>query len=76
VGTLTMIIVQLVAGWPSGLTIGQRGFGVVAAGFDGMVRTLVGSHFLGCLGIVTLAMLGSILAALVGAVMLLSLIRP
>ena len=74
-GSVAFLIVGLIAGWLAGVVTDGRGFGVVEDIILGVLGALIGGHILGWFGIITYSMIGSIATALVGAVVLLSLIR-
>jgi len=75
VGTLAFLFVGLIAGWLAGLITSGRGFGVVGDIVAGILGALVGGHVFAWFGIFTHGLIGSIFAAMVGTVVLLSIIR-
>ncbi len=72
---IAFLCVGLMAGWLAGVITRGRGFGVIGDIIVGILGALVGGHILAWFGIFTYGMIGSIAAALVGAVVFLSLIR-
>jgi uncharacterized membrane protein YeaQ/YmgE (transglycosylase-associated protein family) len=72
---LYLLIVGLIAGWLAGKIMKGSGYGVVGDIVIGIVGALIGGHVLGWLGIVSYGLIGSICTAVIGAVLLIFLIR-
>jgi uncharacterized membrane protein YeaQ/YmgE (transglycosylase-associated protein family) len=73
---LYILIVGLIAGWATGKIMKGSGYGVLTDILLGIVGALIGSRVLGLLGIYTSgALIPSILVAIVGAVLLVALVR-
>ena len=71
---LTFIVVGLIAGWIAGLIMKGRGFGVGGDIVVGILGALIGGFVFNALDIGTGGFLGSLLTAIVGAVILLALV--
>lgn len=67
------IFVGLIAGWLTGKLTRGRGFGLLANLFLGLVGAVIGGWIFATLGITTYGFVGSLAAATVGAVVLVSL---
>jgi uncharacterized membrane protein YeaQ/YmgE (transglycosylase-associated protein family) len=74
-GVIAFLVVGLIAGWLAGVITRGRGLGLIGDIILGVLGAMIGGHILGWLGIFPYGTIGSIFAALVGAVILLSLIR-
>lgn len=73
---LYILLVGLIAGWATGKIMKGSGYGVLTDILLGIVGALIGSRVLGLLGIYTSgALIPSILVAIVGAVLLVVLVR-
>lgn len=73
---LIWIIVGGIAGWLAGLIVRGFGFGILGNIVIGILGAIVGSWLLGMMGVVfTTGILNAILTALIGAVVLLLIIR-
>jgi uncharacterized membrane protein YeaQ/YmgE (transglycosylase-associated protein family) len=73
---LILIIVGAIAGWLAGLIVKGYGFGLVGNIVLGIVGAFVGGWIFAQLGIVIVSgLIGTIIAATAGAVVLLLLIR-
>jgi len=72
---LDFLLVGVVAGWLAGLITGGRGFGIIGDLIVGVLGAMVGGHILGWFSIYAHGLLGSIAAAVVGAIIFLSVIR-
>jgi uncharacterized membrane protein YeaQ/YmgE (transglycosylase-associated protein family) len=73
--TLGWIIVGLSAGWLAGKVTRGSGFGLIANLLLGLIGAIVGGWIFDQLGIHTWGFLGSLAAATVGAVVLVSIGR-
>jgi len=72
---LIWLIVGAIAGWLAGLVVKGYGFGLVGNIVLGIIGAIVGGWLFGQLGIVIMpGLLGAIVAATVGAVVLLLII--
>ena len=73
---LYILVIGLIAGWATGKIMKGSGYGVLTDILLGIVGALIGSRVLGLLGIYTSgALIPSILVAIVGAVLLVALVR-
>jgi uncharacterized membrane protein YeaQ/YmgE (transglycosylase-associated protein family) len=71
-----IIIVGLIAGWATGKIMKGAGYGVLVDILLGIAGAIVGSRVLGLLGIYsTGGLIPSILVAIVGAVLLVAIVR-
>lgn len=74
-GLIAWIIIGLVAGWLAGKVSHGRGFGCLADIILGLIGALVGGWIFSKLGIRAGGVIGSLAAAFVGAVVLVSIAR-
>ena len=73
---LYILLVGLIAGWATGKIMKGSGYGVFTDILLGIVGALLGSRLLGMVGIYSNgALIPSILVAIVGAVILVALVR-
>ena len=72
---LVWIISGIVAGWLTGLIVRGRGFGLLGDLVIGLLGGLLGGWLFGLLGIATVSWVGEIIAAVVGGILLVALIR-
>jgi len=72
---LWFLIVGLIAGWLAGVIMKGSGYGIVGDIVIGIIGALIGGHVLGWLGIVAYGFVGSLITALVGAIILIFIIR-
>jgi uncharacterized membrane protein YeaQ/YmgE (transglycosylase-associated protein family) len=72
---LYFLLIGLVAGWLAGLLFRGSGFGLLGDLIIGCVGALLGGFVFGLLGIGAHGLLGSIVCATAGAVLLLLLIK-
>ncbi len=72
---LLFLVVGLIAGWLAGVIMKGGGYGVVGDIIIGILGALIGGHVLGWFGVVTYGLIGSLVSALVGAIILISVIR-
>ncbi len=73
---LYILLIGLIAGWATGKIMKGSGYGVLTDILLGIVGALIGSRVLGLLGIYTSgALIPSILVAIVGAIILVALVR-
>lgn len=72
---LVWLISGIIAGWLTGLVVRGRGFGLVGDLVVGLVGGLIGGWLFGQLGIATVSWIGEIIAAVVGGVILVAIVR-
>jgi|HubBroStandDraft_6_1064221.scaffolds.fasta_scaffold16266_3 uncharacterized membrane protein YeaQ/YmgE (transglycosylase-associated protein family) len=70
IGPILWVIIGLIAGWAAGKIMKGSGYGVVMDILLGVVGALVGGFLLGILGIHAEGLIGSIVVAIFGAVLL------
>lgn len=71
---LTLLIVGILAGWLAGLITKGSGFGFLVNMVLGIVGAFIGTYLLGYFNIVTAGFLGLLIAAILGAVILLVIV--
>jgi uncharacterized membrane protein YeaQ/YmgE (transglycosylase-associated protein family) len=69
------IIVGLVAGWLAGVIMKGGGYGVIGDIVVGIVGALIGGYLFSAMGLEAGGLLGAILIALIGAIILIALLR-
>jgi uncharacterized membrane protein YeaQ/YmgE (transglycosylase-associated protein family) len=74
-GIIWILLVGLIAGWLAGKIMKGGGFGLVGDLIVGIVGAIIGGWLFGLLGIATWGFIGNIVMALVGALILLYVIR-
>lgn len=75
-GLLYIVIVGLIAGWATGQIMKGSGYGPLTDILLGIVGAIIGSRILGLLGIYsTGGLVPNILVAIVGAIILVALVR-
>lgn len=67
---LVLLLVGLVAGWLAGQIVRGRGFGLLANLAIGVIGAFLGGWIFRVAGLATVTLLGQIIAATVGAVLL------
>jgi uncharacterized membrane protein YeaQ/YmgE (transglycosylase-associated protein family) len=72
---LWFLLIGLIAGWLAGIVMKGSGYGVIGDIIIGILGALIGGHVLGWLGIVTYGLIGSLLTALLGAIILIFIVR-
>jgi uncharacterized membrane protein YeaQ/YmgE (transglycosylase-associated protein family) len=72
---LYFLFVGLVAGWLAGKIMKGSGYGVLGDIVVGILGAMIGGHVLGWFGIFTGGLIGSIFSALVGAIILIFIVR-
>lgn len=72
---LLFLLIGLVAGWLAGKMMKGGGFGLVGNIIVGVIGALLGGWLFGLLGISAGGLIGSLVTALVGAIVLLYLVR-
>lgn len=74
-GLVVFIIIGGIAGWLAGQIMKGRGFGLSVNVLVGVVGAFIGGFLLGVLGFSPTHLLGQIISATIGAVLLLYLVR-
>lgn len=74
-GFISWIVIGLLAGWVAGHLTRGRGFGCVVDVILGLVGGVIGGWIFTRLGILALGFWGSLAAAIVGAVLLVAIVR-
>lgn len=74
-GLLWSLIIGGVAGWLAGRIMKGEGYGVIMNILLGIVGGLVGGWVFSLLGLATTSMIGQLICATVGAVLLIVLVR-
>jgi len=72
---LWFLIIGIAAGWLAGQLMGGGGYGLIGDLVIGVIGAFLGGWLLGALGIVAGGLIGSLVTATIGAVLLLFLIR-
>jgi uncharacterized membrane protein YeaQ/YmgE (transglycosylase-associated protein family) len=72
---LWFLIIGIAAGWLAGQLMRGGGYGLVGDLVIGVIGALIGGPLLGAFGIYAGGLIGSLVAATIGAVVLLFLIR-
>ena len=74
-GLLAWILIGLIAGWLTGKVTHGKGFGCIANLVLGLVGAVIGGWIFSRLGIEAWGFIGSLAAAVVGAVVLVAIAR-
>jgi uncharacterized membrane protein YeaQ/YmgE (transglycosylase-associated protein family) len=74
-GLIWWIVIGLLAGWIAGTISRGRGFGCLANIFLGLIGAVIGGWIFSRLNISTYGFIGSLAAAVVGAVLLVAVAR-
>lgn len=69
------LIIGLLAGWLAGHVMRGRGFGLLGDMIVGVIGAWLGGAILHAFGLYSVGFIGSLVTALVGAIILLALIR-
>jgi len=72
---LWFLLIGLIAGWLAGIIMKGSGYGVIGDIVIGIIGALIGGHVLRWLGVTTFGLLGSLLTALLGAIILIFIVR-
>lgn len=72
---LAWLISGIIAGWLTGLVVRGRGFGLLGDLVIGLIGGLIGGWVFRLLGIAATSWIGEIIAAVVGGVVLVAIIR-
>jgi uncharacterized membrane protein YeaQ/YmgE (transglycosylase-associated protein family) len=75
VSILYFLLVGLIAGWLAGVIMKGGGYGVLGDIIIGIVGAIIGGWLFGALGIMTGGLIGSLCTALVGAIVLIFVVR-
>ena len=70
-----LLIIGLLAGWLAGYFTRGRGFGILGDMVIGVIGAWIGGALLHVFGLYSIGFIGSLVTALLGAVVLLTLIR-
>jgi uncharacterized membrane protein YeaQ/YmgE (transglycosylase-associated protein family) len=70
-----LLLIGLIAGWLAGVFMRGGGYGIVTDIVIGILGSLVGRYLFGLLGLGASGLLGGILAAFAGAVVLILVMR-
>jgi len=70
-----VIVIGILAGWLAGEITKGRGFGILGDLIVGVIGSLLGSFVFGLLGIYAGSLVGRLILAVIGAILLLYLIR-
>jgi uncharacterized membrane protein YeaQ/YmgE (transglycosylase-associated protein family) len=74
-GLIGWIIIGLIAGWLAGTLSRGRGFGCIVDVILGLIGAVIGGWIFSKLGITTFGFLGSLAAATLGAILLVTIAR-
>lgn len=74
-GWLTTAIIGIIAGWLAGQISKNHGFGIWGDLIVGIIGSFIGNMLLGLLGFAAYGIIGNIIAATVGALVLLWIVR-
>jgi uncharacterized membrane protein YeaQ/YmgE (transglycosylase-associated protein family) len=74
-GIIWFLLIGLCAGWLAGKVVKGGGFGLVGDLIVGVIGALIGGFLFGQLGISQGGLIGELLAATVGAIILLLILR-
>ena len=72
---LIWLISGIIAGWLTGLIVRGEGFGLIGDLIIGLLGGLIGGWLFGLLGIAATGWIGEIVAAVVGGVVLVAVVR-
>lgn len=70
-GWLWFLLIGLAAGWLAGMIMKGRGFGLVGNLVVGVVGSFIGGYLLPAIGLYPMGLLGALITATAGAVVLL-----
>lgn len=74
-GLIVFVVIGAIAGWLAGQIMKGRGFGLPVNVLVGVVGAFIGGLLLGIIGFSATHLLGQIISATIGAVVLLYLLR-
>ena len=72
---ILFLLIGMAAGWLAGQVLKGRGFGLVENLIIGVIGALIGGFVFGALGVNAGGLLGQLIAATVGAIILLYLLK-
>ncbi len=72
---LWFLLIGLIAGWLAGVIMKGSGYGVIGDIIIGILGSFIGGHVLGWLGMGAYGLIGSLLTALLGAIILIFIVR-
>jgi uncharacterized membrane protein YeaQ/YmgE (transglycosylase-associated protein family) len=72
---LTYLIIGLIAGWLAAQLVKGHGFGLVGDIVVGIIGALIGGYLFDLMGVTTYGFIGSVITSVVGAVILLAIIK-
>ena len=72
---LWFLIIGAVAGWLAGLLMKGKGFGLLGNIVIGCIGALIGGFLFGLFGLSSGSLLGSLITALVGAIVFIYIVR-
>jgi uncharacterized membrane protein YeaQ/YmgE (transglycosylase-associated protein family) len=72
---LWFLLIGLIAGWLAGVIMKGSGYGVIGDIIIGIVGSFIGGHVLAWLGMGASGTIGSLLTALLGAIILIFIVR-
>ena len=75
IGLFTTLLIGGIAGWLAGKYMQGRGFGIVKNVLVGVTGAVIGRILFGLLGLFAVGVIGSLVTATAGAVVLLSAVR-
>jgi uncharacterized membrane protein YeaQ/YmgE (transglycosylase-associated protein family) len=75
VNIILFLLIGMAAGWLAGQVLKGRGFGLVENLIIGVIGALIGGFVFGALGVNGGGLLGQLIAATVGAIILLYLLK-
>ncbi len=74
-GLLWFFIIGIIAGWIAGLIMRGSGFGIIIDLIVGVAGAIIGGYVLSWFGILTFGLIGSLVSAVIGAIILLGILR-
>ena len=72
---LIILVIGAIAGWLAGVITQGEGFGFLADAALGIIGAFVGSFIFGLMGVATYGLIGGIIKATIGAVVVLALVH-
>lgn len=70
-----LLLIGLTAGWLAGTIVRGKGFGLLGDMVLGVIGAWLGSHILGVFGLYSVGLIGSLVTAFIGALVLVAVIR-
>ncbi|MBE8717158.1 GlsB/YeaQ/YmgE family stress response membrane protein [Cellvibrio polysaccharolyticus] len=74
-GLLIFLLIGAIAGWLAGTLVKGGGFGLAGNIVVGIVGAFIGGFLFSAMGVATVSLVGQIISATIGAVVLLIIIR-